>query len=58
MKNNYEISQTYLVQLENEHLRERIKKLVADFNELKKKYEERERKGMVQNQGIDAIIQE
>jgi regulator of replication initiation timing len=58
MKNNYEISQTYLVQLENEHLRERIKKLVADFNELKKKYEERERERMVQNQGIDAIIQE
>jgi regulator of replication initiation timing len=58
MKNNYEMSQNYLVQLENEHLRERIKKLIADFNELKKKYEEREREGMVQNQGTDAIIQE
>ncbi len=56
MKNNYEMSQTYLVQLENEHLRERIKKLVADFNELKKKYEERER--MAQYKGVDAIIQE
>jgi regulator of replication initiation timing len=58
MKNNYEISQTYLVQLENEHLRERVKKLIADFNELKKKYEEREREGMVQNKRDNAIIQE
>lgn len=58
MKNNYEISQTYLVQLENEHLRERIKKLIADFNELKKLYEATERERMVQNQGTNAIIQE
>ena len=58
MKNNYEMSQNYLLQLENEHLRERIQKLIADFKELKKKYEEREREGMVQNQGTDAIIQE
>jgi regulator of replication initiation timing len=40
MKNNYEMSQNYLLQLENEHLRERIQKLIADFKELKKKYEE------------------
>jgi hypothetical protein len=39
-------------------LRERIKKLISDFKELKKLYEEREREGMVQNNGIDAIIQE
>jgi regulator of replication initiation timing len=58
MKNNYEMSQNYLVQLENEHLRERIQKLIADFKELKKLYEERERERLVQNNGIDAVIQE
>jgi regulator of replication initiation timing len=58
MKNNYLISPNYLLQLENDELRERIKKLISDFKELKKLYEEREREGMVQNQGNDAIIQE
>ena len=58
MKNNYTISPNYLLQLENDELRERIKKLISDFKELKKLYEEREREGMAQNQGIDAIIQE
>ena len=58
MKNNYLISPNYLLQLENDELRERIKKLISDFKELKKLYEEREREGMVQNQGTDAIIQE
>jgi regulator of replication initiation timing len=57
-KNNYLISPNYLLQLENDELRERIKKLISDFKELKKLYEEREREGMVQNNGIDAIIQE
>ena len=58
MKNNYLISPNYLLQLENDELRERIKKLISDFKELKKLYEEREREGMVQNQWTDAIIQE
>ena len=58
MKNKYTISPNYLLQLENDELRERIKKLISDFKELKKLYEEREREGMVQNNGIDAIIQE
>lgn len=56
MKNNYEIKQHYIVQLENEQLRERIKELVAQFNELKKKYEERER--MVQSERINSVIEE
>jgi regulator of replication initiation timing len=56
MKNNYELKQHYIVQLENEQLRERIKELVAEFNELKKKYAERER--MVQNEGQNAVTQE
>jgi len=56
MRNNYEIKQHYIVQLENEQLRERIKELVAEFNELKKKYEERDR--LVQNEGQNAVIQE
>jgi FtsZ-binding cell division protein ZapB len=58
MKNNYTISPNYLLQLENDELRERIKTLISEFKELKKLYEEREREGMVQNNGIDAIIQE
>jgi regulator of replication initiation timing len=58
MKNKFTISPNYLLQLENDELRERIKKLISDFKELKKLYEEREREGMVQNNGIDAIIQE
>ena len=58
MRNNYELKQHYIVQLENEQLRERIKELVAQFNELKKKYEDKEREGMVQREGIGAIIEE
>ena len=38
MKNNYELKQHYIVQLENEQLRERIKELVAEFNELNKPF--------------------
>jgi regulator of replication initiation timing len=58
MKNNYLISPNYLLQLENDELRERIKKLISDFKELKQLYETKEREGMVQNKGTDAIIQE
>ncbi len=58
MRNNYELKQHYIVQLENEQLRERIKELVAQFNELKKKYEDKEREGMVQRERIGAIIEE
>jgi hypothetical protein len=57
-KNNYTISPNYLLQLENDELRERIKTLISEFKELKKLYEEREREGMVQNQRDNAIIQE
>jgi len=58
MKNNYLISPNYLLQLENDELRERLKTLISEFKELKKLYEEREREGMVQNKGDNAIIQE
>ena len=58
MKNNYLISPNYLLQLENDELRERIKKLISDYKELKKLYEAKEREGMVQNKGSDATIQE
>ena len=57
MKNNYEIKQSYIISLENEQLRDRIMELSKELNELKKKYEA-ERERMVQNQGINAIIQE
>jgi regulator of replication initiation timing len=58
MKNNYLISPNYLLQLENDELRERIKTLISDFKELKKLYEAKEREGMVQDKRTDAIIQE
>lgn len=58
MKNQYEIKQSYIISLENEQLRDRIMELTKQFNELKKKYNEREREGMVQNQGIHEIVQE
>jgi FtsZ-binding cell division protein ZapB len=58
MKNKYTISPNYLLQLENDELRERIKTLISEFKELKKLYEEREREGMVQNKGDNAIIKE
>lgn len=59
MRNKYEISQNYLLNLENETLREKIKKLIADYKELKKKYDEREAEKLgKQDQGNNAIIQE
>lgn len=58
MKNKYEIGQNYILNLENEQLRERIKDLVAQVNELKKKYESAERIFMVQDEGNDAVVQE
>ena len=58
MKNKYEIGQNYILTLENEQLKERIKELIAQFNELKKKYEEAtERVSMVQEQGENAVLQ-
>jgi regulator of replication initiation timing len=39
MKNQYEIAQNYLIKLENEELRDRIKELANEVRELKKKYE-------------------
>lgn len=58
MKNKYEINQNYLLTLENEQLRDRVMELTRQFKELKKLYEEREREGMVQDKGSNAIIQE
>ena len=57
MKNKYEISQNYILNLENETLREKIKKLIEDYKELKKLYDERERQGMVQNERNNEIIE-
>jgi len=60
-KNNYLISPNYLLQLENDELRERIKQLIADYKELKKMYDEKNNRleeGVVQNERSNAIIQE
>jgi regulator of replication initiation timing len=56
MKNQYEIKQSYIVQLENEQLRERVKELLAQINVLKKENETKERERVVQNQRLDAVI--
>jgi regulator of replication initiation timing len=58
MKNKYEIGQNYILNLENEQLRERIKELIAQFKELKNKYENEFAEGVVQNKGIHEIVQE
>jgi archaellum component FlaC len=59
IKNKYEIGQNYILNLENEQLRDRIMELTKQFNELKKLYEASTKgERMVQNKGIDAIIQE
>jgi hypothetical protein len=58
MKNNYEMKQSYIITLENEQLRDRIMELTKQFNELKKKYENKLAEGVVQNQGHDAVVQE
>ena len=60
-KNNYLISPNYLLQLENDELRERIKQLIADYKELKKMYEEKNNRveeGVVQDNRSNPIIQE
>ena len=58
MKNKYEIGQNYILNLENEQLRERIKELIAQFNELKKKYENECAEGVVQDERVHEIVQE
>jgi regulator of replication initiation timing len=58
MKNKYEIGQNYILNLENEQLRERIKELVAQFKELKKKYENEFAEGVVQTERDNSTIQE
>lgn len=51
------MGQNYILNLENELLREKIKKLISDYKELKNEYEKREGLGE-QNKGNNAIIQE
>jgi len=55
MKNNYEISQNYILNLENETLREKIKQLIADYKELKKLYDEKEKE---RSERDNSVIQE
>lgn len=60
-KNKYEIAQNYLLNLENEELRERLKKLTIELNDLKKKYgqiqEGQQTDRMVQNVRDNEIIE-
>lgn len=55
-KNNFLISPNYLLQLENDELRERVKTLISELKELKKLYESAERERVVQDKGTDAVI--
>jgi regulator of replication initiation timing len=58
MRNQYEMGQNYILKLENETLRERINKLIADYKELKKIYDEQEAERLgKQDQRDNAIIQ-
>jgi len=57
-KNKYEMGQNYILNLENETLREKVKKLIADYKELKNEYDKREAERLVQLEGENAIIQE
>jgi regulator of replication initiation timing len=59
MRNQYEMGQNYILKLENETLRERINKLIADYKELKKIYDKQEAERLgKQDQRDNAIIQE
>ena len=58
MKNNYEMKQSYIITLENEQLRDRIMELTKQFNELKKKYENKLAEGVVQDKRENAVVQE
>jgi regulator of replication initiation timing len=59
MRNQYEMGQNYLLKLENETLRERINKLIADYKELKNMYDKKETERLgEQNKRDNAIIQE
>ena len=59
MRNQYEMGQNYILKLENESLRERINKLIADYKGLKKIYDEQEAERLgKQNKGNNAIIKE
>jgi regulator of replication initiation timing len=53
MKNKYTISPNFLLQLENDELRERIKKLISDYEELKKLYEKVKKDNTIEDDGVD-----
>jgi len=58
MKNKYEIAQNYLIKLENEELRDRIKELANEVRELKKKYETSTNDEVVQDKRDNSVNEE
>ena len=58
MKNQYEIAQNYLIKLENEELRDRIKELANEVRELKKKYETSTNDEVVQDKRDNSVNEE
>lgn len=56
MKNNYLIKDHYLLQLENDTLREQLKQLKAEIAELKNKLNEKEMHKMQDRKANDRIL--
>jgi regulator of replication initiation timing len=56
MKNNYLIKDHYLLQLENDTLREQLKLLKAEIAELKNKLNEKEMPKMQDRKTIDGLL--
>jgi len=56
MKNNYLIKDHYLLQLENDTLREQLKQLKAEIAELKNKMNEKEMHKMQDRKAVDRIL--
>ena len=58
MKNNYLIKDHYIIQLENDQLKERIKELKVEIAELKTKLDEKEMLEMQVRETLNRILHE
>ena len=58
MKNNYLIKDHYIIQLENDQLKERIKELKLEIAELKTKLDEKEMLEMQVRETLNRILHE
>lgn len=58
MKNNYLIKDHYIIQLENDQLKERIKELKLEITELKTKLNEKEMLEVQIREALNGILHE